>query len=257
MFIESPLKLSVMVAAFTTLFTVTAQAQVFEVIHPDVDQGEVELELLTGFVLENVDDGEEQSAYELAVGYGVTSFWKTTIAVEFADVEGDGFEYEGFEWENVLLLPLGDGDHDHGGDEGVSLEALGLYFALEIPRDGGIDDGAIVVGPLAEARFGPVETIANLFVEFPFEDGEDEALIYTLAAAVDVTESTAVGLELFGEVESAFTSGTESELFIGPAAYFDVDLGGGRAIEPRIAVLFGTESEQPDAVLSINAELKF
>ena len=246
--------------AFAVFFANAAQAQVFEIIHPDVEQGEVELEVLSGVILEDVEEGEERSAYEFAVGYGVTSFWKTTVAVEFADIDGEGLEYEAFEWENVFLLPFGSGghDHNHGGHEsGVSLEALGFYAALEVPDEGGFDSGAIVLGPLAEARFGPVTTVANLFVEIPFEGGENEALVYAVSAAVDVTENFALGIEAFGEVENVFESDTDSELFIGPAAYFDFDLGNGRHVEPRVALLVGTEDEQPDAALSLNVEMKF
>ena len=243
--------------AFVSFFAGISYAQVFEVIHPDIDKGGVEVEVLSGFVLEDVDGGEEQSAYEFAVGYGVTSYWKTVFAVEFAQIDGDGLQYEAFEWENVFLFPLGGDDHGHDGEEGIGLEALGFYAALEVPDEGGFDSGALVLGPLAEVRFGPVETIANLFVEVPFESGENEALAYALAASVNVTEKVALGIEAFGEVENVFDSGTESELFIGPAAYFDFELPNGRAVEPRIAVLFGTESEQPDAILSLNLELKF
>ena len=237
-------------------------AEVFEVIHPDVEEGGIELEVLNALVLEDVETGEEQSIHEFAIGYGVTSFWKTTFAVEFAAIDGEGFEYEAFEWENVFLFPLGDHAHEHDHDDdqdggGAALEALGFYAALEVPNEGGFDDGAIVLGPVAEARFGPVETLGNVFVEIPFEDGESEALVYALAASVEVADNVALGVEAYGEIENAFTSGTEAEHFIGPAAYFEFDIGGGREIEPRIAVLFGTEGDQPDATLSFNVEFKF
>ena len=245
--------------AALTLSAGAVQAEVFEVIHPDVEEGGIELEVLNAVILEDVGPGDEQSIHEFAIGYGVTSFWKTTFAVEFAAIDGDGFEYEAFEWENVFLLPLGGGhDHDHDHDhDGAALEALGLYAALEVPNDGGFDEGALVLGPVAEARFGPVEVLGNLFVEIPFESGESEALVYAAAASVEVAENFALGVEAYGEVENAFTSGTGSEHFIGPAAYFGFDIGGGREIEPRVAVMFGTESGQPDATLSFNVEFKF
>ncbi|MEM7547169.1 MAG: hypothetical protein AAF367_16690 [Pseudomonadota bacterium] len=248
-------------AAAVLLLPATAQAEVFEVIHPDVGKGGIEFEILNALVLEDVDPGDEQSIHEFAIGYGITSFWKTTLAVEFATIDGDGFEYEAFEWENVFLFPLGNGgndhDHDHGDGDTVALEALGFYAALEVPDDGGFDAGAVVLGPVFEAALGPVDTIGNIFVEIPFEGGENEAIVYAISAAVPVTDMVAIGVEAFGEVENAFTSGTASEHFVGPAAYFDFDIGGGRSLEPRIAVLFGTESAQPDATLSFNVELKF
>jgi len=38
-----------------------AQAGVFEVIHPETEKGEVEIEVLNGIGLSDVDDGEERS----------------------------------------------------------------------------------------------------------------------------------------------------------------------------------------------------
>ena len=236
---------------------------VFEVIHPDVDHGGFELEILNGFALENVDSGEEESVHEFALGYGVTSFWKTTFAVEFANIDGEGFEYEAFEWENVFLLPLGghDDDHGHDGDhsgEGFALEALGFYAALEVPDEGGFDDGAVVLGPIAEVQVGPVSVLGNLFVEIPFDGDEDEGLVYAAAASVPVSDTVAIGVEGFGEIENAFGSGgSESAHFIGPAAYFELEVDEGLEIEPRLAVLFGIEDETPDATLSLNIEIKF
>lgn len=240
-----------------------ASAEVFEVIHPDVVKGGWEIEALNAVVLDDVAGGDERSVHEFALGYGVTSWWKTTVAVEFAAVDGD-FRYEAFEWENVFLLPLGGGhghdhshDHDHDHASGFALEALGLYAALEVPEDGGFDKGAVAFGPVAEARLGPAKAIGNLFLEIPFEDGEKEALAWALSVAVPVSDMVALGGEYYGEAENAFASGTEVAHFIGPAAYFDFDLGGGRSLEPRAALLFGTESGQPDATLSINVEFKF
>ena len=45
-----------------------------------------------------------------------------------------------------------------------------------MPNKGGIGSGATELGPPAELRFGPVETVTNLFVEIPFEDDEDFGL---------------------------------------------------------------------------------
>lgn len=251
-----------------------AKAQVFEVIHPDVVQNGFEVEVLNGVRLDDVPDGEERAAHELALGYAPLSFWKTKAAVEIANPEGDSSKYEAFEWENVLLLPFGghghgDGhDHGHGhdhGDEGFfSLGALGLFFALEVPNEGGIDAGAVEVGPLAEVSFGPVDTIANLFFEVPFKDGEDAGLAYALSASVPVAEfdpvAFAAGFEAHGGAEGLFGDATpidDNSHVIGPALYSEIDMGRGRILEPRLAFLFGMTDGSPDAVLSFNVELKF
>ncbi|MEM7025683.1 MAG: hypothetical protein AAF637_24340 [Pseudomonadota bacterium] len=246
----------------------TASAQVFEVIHPDVIEGGFEFEVLNGVVLDSVEDGEERSAHEIAIGYSPFSFWKTTFAIEIGNPENESAEFEAFEWENVLLLPFGShaegNDHDHGGGSFFELGAVGLYVALEVPNEGGIGSGGVEVGPIAELQFGPVETVANLFVEIPFEDGEDPGLAYALSAAVPIAEFEPVelsaGFEAFGGAEGAFGDAPplgENSHVIGPALYSEIDIGRGRVLEPRLAVLFGLTDGSPDAALSFNIELKF
>jgi hypothetical protein len=151
------------------LVTGKAAAQVFEVIHPDVEKGGFEFGSLNGIVLDNLETGEERSAHEVALGYAPFSFWKTKFAIEIVNPEGEDAEYEGFEWENVLLFPLGQEGanhshgHDHDNDATFDLGALGLFFALEVPNDGGIDSGAAEFGPLIEFSVAPVTSVLNLF----------------------------------------------------------------------------------------------
>lgn len=236
-----------------------AQAQIFEVIHPEVEKGKFELEVLTGVTLSDVEDGEERSTYEFALGYAPFDFWKPTVAVELADIEGDNFVVEGFEFENVFLIATSDTDESHGdeGDEHGSGDfAVGLFAALEIPNEGGFDEGAVEIGPIGETTLGPVELIGNVFIEIPFQD-EDPGLAYALSAATAVNESVAVGIEAFGDVEELFGGVEEQSHLIGPAAYFEVDIGNDRVLEPRLAFLFGLTEDSPDAVLSLNLELLF
>lgn len=246
-----------------------AGAQVFEVIHPDVVKGGFELEVLNGVTLSGVEDEDERSAHEIAIAYSPFSFWKTTFAIEIANPSGENADVEGYEWENVFLLPFGShgGGHDHDHDDegsGLSLGAVGLFVALEVPDEGGFDEGALEVGPIVEFEIGPVETIANFFVEIPFEDGEDPGFSYALSAAVPVgafaSGEIAAGFEAFGGVEGAFGDATpfdDNSHVIGPALYSEFDIGQGRTLEPRLAFLVGLTEESPDAVLSFNVELKF
>jgi len=251
-------------AAFfaVTLSSTPGKAQVFEVIHPDVVEGGFELEILNGVVLDDVEDGEERSGHEIAFAYSPTSWWKTTAAIEIANPENEGGEFEGFEWENVFLLPFGEGhgaghSHDHSEHGFVALEAVGLFAALEVPNEGGIGSGAVEVGPIAEVAFGPVETVGNFLLEIPFEDDEELGLAFALQASVPVSENISVGFEYFGEIENAFEGESEDSHFIGPAIFTEFDVGRGRILEPRFAVLFGLGDETPDAVASLNLELKF
>ena len=243
-----------------------AQAGIFEVVHPDIKKDEIEIEVLNGFGISNVEEGDERSAHEFAVGYGLTDFWKFTVAVEVANPRGESAEVEGFELENLLLFPFfGDHNHDHDKDEkkGAADEdehgefALGLFTALEIPREGGISEGALEIGPVFEIGVGPFDWVGNLLVEVPFESGEDAGLAYASQVIFPVTDSIGVGFENFGEFEGLFGGGDEQEHLAGPAIYYEYELPNGHVLEPRAAVLFGLNDESSDAVLSFNIEYKF
>ena len=250
-----------------------ATAQVYEVIHPDIDPGGFELEILSGATLSDVETGEEQAAHELAISYAPFRFWKPILAVELAKPKGDSYAVEAVEIASVFLLPFGAGagtgehDHHHGHDHGHSHDgeagsdyALGLYTALELPNEGGISNGAFAVGPIAEARLGPIKTIGNLLLEVPFAEGEDPGISYALSAATSVAPKIDLGLEAHGAFEGALGDALpfdEQGHVIGPALYSAFDLGGGRLLEPRVAMLFGLTEASPDAVLSVNFELKF
>lgn len=243
-----------------TLNAAPSAAQVFEVIHPDVIENGFEFEILNGVILDDVESGEERSGHEIAFAYSPTSFWKTTAAIEIANPEGEGGEFEAFEWENVFLLPFGDGHgegHDHSEEGFFALEAVGLFAALEVPNEGGISSGAVEIGPIAEVAFGPVETVSNFFFEIPFEGDENVGIAYALQASYPVHKNVGIGFEFFGEIENVFEGESEDAHFIGPAVFTEFDVGKGRTLEPRFALLFGLGEETPDAVASLNLELKF
>lgn len=247
-----------------SLWGAASQAQVFETIHPDVVEGGFELEVLNGVILDDVENGEERSVHEIALAYSPTDFWKTTIAVEIANPENEGAVFEAFEWENVFLLPFGESHgaghghgHDHSQHDVIALEAIGIFLGLEVPEEGGIDSGALAVGPVAEIALGPVITVSNLFLEIPFEDGKEEGLAYAFQAKFPVESWVGVGFEAYGEIENVFVDDVTHEHFAGPALFTSFDLGRGRILEPRVAVLFGLTDDAPDAVLSVNLELKF
>lgn len=243
------------------------QAGVFEVIHPDVKKGEYELEFLNGANLDSVEDGEERSEHELAIGYSFTNNWKLTAAVEIANPAGESAEVEGFELLSVYILPFSNGkksddghnhDHNHGhahSKEKHSGWTLGILTALEIPEEEGFDEGALEIGPIVEATFGPFLWVGNLVIEVPFGD-EDPGLGFASQTIYPVTKGFGIGVESFGSFEELFGDGDEEELFAGPALYFKTKIGNS-TLEPRVAVLFGLNDETEDAVLSFNLEYKF
>lgn len=184
-----------------------AAVQVFEVIHPEIEAGGFEFESLNGVSLVDVEEGDERSAHEIALGF-----------------------------------------------------ALGVFVGREVPNEGGVDESTVSFGPVGEVGVGPASVTANSFVEVPVDDDVDPGLSYALAGSVPVAEAISLGFEAHGEVEQAFGDAPglrETEHYIGPAAYLDLDLGRERVLEPRLAMLFGLTEGSSDAVLSLNSEPKF
>ncbi len=249
------LALSMQMAVSTQAY---AQAAIFEVVHPDVEQGEIEIEVLNGVGLGSVEDGDERSVHEFAVGYGLTDIWKFTAAVELANPESENAEVEAFEFENLILLPFFGGGHHHDGktsDDHHGEFSLGFYTALEVPREGGINAGGIAFGPVFETEVGSLKWVGNLLIEVPFEEG-DAGLSYASQLVLPLNESVGIGVENFGEFEGAFGDAGEQEHYAGPAVYFEAELPNGHVIEPRAAVLFGLNDNSSDAVFSFNLEYK-
>lgn len=232
---------------------------VFEVIHPDVRHGGLEFESLNGIALGGVQSGEERSVHELAIGYGITDFWKLGAAIEIANPKGGRAELEAFEVESLLLFPAGNA---HAADTMTQNPhpdfMLGLYTALEIPREGGIDKGALAVGPVWEIEAGAAKLIGNLFLDIPFERAKP-GLAYATQLSFGLNDLVAIGVEAHGSVEEAFGNAppfSQQEHFAGPAIYFEQELSEGHVIEPRLALMFGLTEAAADAVLSFNVEYK-
>ena len=224
----------------------SAQASIFYVIPGEVEQGEIEFEFLNGIDLGDTEHGEERSVHEIAIGYGITDYWKLTGAFDVVNPAGESAEIEAVEIENLFLLP------------GVNVEengfALGLFAQLDIKTDGGLSEGALAIGPVYRTDIGLVAFTGNLFVEMPFAEEEDTGLYYATQFIYPVTEQFGIGVENFG----IFREGEHGHdrHVMGPALFWDLDLGNGHILEPKLGVLFGLNDEAPDAALSFNLVYK-
>lgn len=240
--------------AFVALSAPFAAAQVFDVDDPEVEAGAASIEIVGGITLDDVESGDEKAAYELSAGYGITSYWNSTLTLGFSDPEGDSLTYDAVAWENMFQFY-------HAEDEqGSGLTVASLYAALEVPDEGGFDEGVLVVGPAVKAQIGAVELLGNLYVDLPFENGADPGLVYKAGAAVPVYEGIALGLEANGGWEGAFGADvpfSDNVHVAGPAAYFETDMGHGLVIESRLALFFGLTRESPDTVLGFTLGVGF
>ncbi len=109
----SSVKIAAVMAALLATPTSLAHAGgIFEIIHPEVEEGKAEVEVLSTIILSNVATGEERSVHEIAFGFGVTDYWKPVVGFEIANARGESPFIEAIEIGNVFIL-YGGHDHDH------------------------------------------------------------------------------------------------------------------------------------------------
>lgn len=242
-------------AALIVALAAPAWAETFEVEEPEAERGEFELEILNAVNIAGVARGDERASHELSLGYGITSFWAASVGLEFGIEKGGEYEVEGYEIESTFVF-LKRRDM-----------ALGLQAALEIPDEGGFDEAELAVGPLVAFEANDVEFVGNVFVEIPFEDGEDPGLTYAASVMFEglfgdveagdlEIEDFKIGFEAHGEAEEAFGDGDEHALFIGPAISSKWELGEAEWTT-RLGVFAGVDDAEADAAVSFNIEFEF
>jgi len=231
-------------------------AQTFEVKEPEVEQGEIEIEVngavQGGFPEEDDDDDDEENvrhAHEVAVGYGITDFLKVEAGLALEALEDEELKATNFEIEAVLELLEQE-------EQGVG---VGLFGAIE-PR---IDDDAtneIEFGPIFSFALGGVQNTANTFFERSFGRNREEGwgFAYAWQSKVELEEGLGIGIEAYGEAEDIGEDPPieEQEHRLGPVVYYEAELGDDRELGISLGLLFGLTKSTPDVAVKWNFELE-
>lgn len=236
------------------------------VITPDIEKGEREIEMAFGV---SNDGGEHARGLELSFGVGVTDRWATEFGIEFEGESGEGFELDGFEWENRIGLIV---------DEDAPV-ALSLLAGIERPHDH--DEGwSATFGLLSEFRIGRTLLNANLLIERSWgqddgaeEGGEDAAdgpeedseaeggttLGYQWQWMYRQSYRIYYGLHGMGELGQwdDWEASDEQEHQIGPVIFGRVKLDNGRRLNYDIGILFGLTEATADYALRTKLEYAF
>jgi hypothetical protein len=203
---------------------------------PYVSEGETELELKAGYILE-ADDHEDGYGGEVAVSHGVTSYWQVEVGLSFED-EGRGHDLEAkslnLESKFQLAQP-----GEYFVDPGIKLE-----YAHSL--NGGSDKiGAKFVLAKEIEKFS---NVANFEISKEIGDDADSNPGYGFAYGVSyaLQENLALGAEWhsdFGNFDKDFN---DQDHQIGPVVYGDAF-----GVEYEVGLLAGVSKHAPDA------ELKF
>lgn len=208
-------------------------------------EGEFGVESKNAYQIDAHDD-EDAWGGELALGYGVTSWWHTEAGVEFSGHEDEGTDFTALIWENVFQL----------APKNAWPVDVGLKFDYAHSIDGGANE---IGGKLLLAKdVGQFTNVANIGLAREIgEDSEDEnEYNFAYGLSYNVNESFAIGGEWhsdFGTFENDSDDFDEQSHRIGPVAYGEVSEG----VLFETGILFGVSDEAPDAEIKAVLEYEF
>ena len=245
----------VLATALICVLEQPALAQPFEVVEPEVEQGEIEIEVIgavqSGFPEADDDDEEEnvRHSHEVSAGYGVTDFLKIEAGLLFEQEVGENLRATNVEVSTTLEI--------------LEQEETGFGLALYAGIEPSIHDestNGFEIGPVLGLAAGPVEFIVNTFFEETFGRNKEEGtgFEYAVQAKIELEENLGIGVELFGEVENIGDPDPtrEQEHRIGPVVYYETEVGDDQELSVDVGLLFGMTRATPDVAIKWNVELE-
>jgi hypothetical protein len=207
--------------------------------------------------------GDGASGAFLGVGHSVTDRWFTEVLAKWLREPGGGTTLEAWEWENRLRLTPASIDTDPDGDGDVHAAngfSAGLLLEIERPRERA-EGYELTYGPLMHYRRGAVEGTLNLLLQQHIDarTAHDTELHYQAQLKYSASEALGWGVQAFGSVGrwNRWSTGRDQEHKVGPAAFGEVHLSQGRALEWNAAVLFGATPATPQTTLRLQLEYEF
>lgn len=180
---------------------------------------------------------------ELAVHYGVTSFWQTELAAEFEGSDHEDTEVAALAWKNIFqLAPKG----TLFIDPGVMVE-----YAKSVT--GGPDE---VIGKLLVAKdLGQFSHLANIGIarEVGDESSNDNEYGFGYGVSYNLNEHLRLGGEWhsdFGDFQGDYDDQSHRA---GPVAYGEITHG----VHYEAGVLVGVSDSAPDAEFKAAFEYEF
>ena len=211
---------------------------------PAVVQGETELELNGGYQKWKHHDDDQERQLVLEVGYGMTSWWKSELAVGYTRVPGEPYKFDELEWENIFALT----------DPGRYWLDVGLF--AELARDHATGKNVVAFGPMFQSESGPIQSNLNFLLERELGSAAEPGAGLSYAWQVKWRGNAYFepGIQGFGTVGRTNDFGHATEHKIGPAFFGQMALGGRDKLKYNGAVLFGVNESTPDATFRFTIE---
>ena len=210
---------------------------------PSVVEGETEVELRGGYQRWRDHDDDRERQVIVDVGYALTSWWKSELAVGVTRLPGTSTRLDEVEWENIFALT----------EPGQYWLDVGLF--AELARDHAEGRNVVAIGPMFQKEFGRLQANANLLFERQLgthaEPGAE--IDYAWQLKWRGNPRFEPGVQGFGTIGRTNDFARETEHKIGPAFFSQAALGA-RKIKFDAAVLFGLHRNTPDTTIRLNLE---
>ena len=217
---------------------------------PTVEQGEKEIDFKFGTAKQ--PDGSRRDVTSLGFGYGVNEFWFTEVYLKRESEAGMGLTVA--EFENKFQLT----------ETGKYPFELGLITELEIPTSNKNEPYEFKFGPLLQTDFDRLQLNANLLFERKFGPNElNESRFteigYQWQAKYRLQPAFEFGVQAMGEMGEwdDWSSKSEQNHRIGPAAFGKVLVNSKQAIKYNVAWLFGVSNRAPNNTFRMQVEYEF
>ncbi len=221
-----------------------------KVYSPYVEKGELELEARSHIDSDSdkSKDNARSDVYEL--GYGITSWWFSSAALEYERVPGQPLRHSATTWENIFQLT----------EPGKYWLDAGLYVEYENTTDHSAPN-KLETKLLLEKVTGRIANTANIILEREVGGGasNDVALSYAWRTKYKMMPEFEPGIELYGDLgtldNARLNSAQNAQL--GPVIAGKYSLGGRSKIAYEAGYLFGLNSASPDGSIKWQLEYEY
>ena len=214
----------------------------------EIEQGEWEVESSAETLGKR--NAERESGLELGLGYGMTDYWSTEIAVKYLRENSGGTGLEAIEWENVVKLT----------ESSRFPVEIGFVVELERPRERS-EGYQLTFGPLFQKDIGQMQLNANLLFERHFSETlhRSTEMGYQWQVKYNWRPTFAFGLQGFGDMgEWDDWAPREEQLHrFGPAVFGNIVLDHDHEIEYKASYLTDPSKRTRSRGFRLEAEYKF
>lgn len=223
-------------------------AQALDIDQPEIKAGERELRSVNigNFSRRQGAAEAPRTSHELGGAYSPSDWFKGIVHLDVENLSAEGLIADHVGIETFTLL--GKAPEDGG-------LALTWYTGLMISTDAS-STNSLIFGPIIKLTQGKTSLTLNTYLEDTFgrNSGPGLNFLYGWQGRYEVSDKLAFGIEGFGKAENIGSSPDldEQDHRLGPAVFFSLEAGNGRAYGLDLGVLVGLTDAAPDATLKVN-----